>query len=537
MKKIVKVRLVCFILLSICKLAVSGEKEEHREFARIALDSVLADSKGELHPALAALFLRNDSVITNTPLWDEKSFADISVAFSENDYSPASYHKPGRSILEQLKSLASSEIEKTFSDLESATTVKSFENKDKNVVVNYLLHHLIALRLANRAGVNAANRHENLKSAFSYEAIALSYLVDAFSSAHMLIKHKFLSGLQPFNYRKAHSFFRNKGVFVINSKGEAWQTFGDGLMLWYEPTYRHVLDGATTSLREVLLVFHLAVASDTLPASLSSLKESLPPAHPVSTWLETRAGQNYYAVHKMPSLLCLPMPVSATWSKKSEVADEHRIHRRIHYPQLRESGLYDPDMDGIDPDFLLSKESVPDWLISGEFERDPNPDFAREIIKEDTNFASVRFTQPRSFPPSIYGVLLNAAGGGSFNGDLKSTIVLGAGFGLADNLLFFNNPSADLLYTRIFDNKDRHFITLTFGTGIVVEPIAFRFELGKAHEIDRRFDLFDYKIAAGIELPMLDLSFTYAGITSRIMVQRIFTGSSLHGVYFQIVLH
>ena len=533
-----------------CKLAGAAGEEEHHEFARIALDSVLTEWKAELHPSLKALFFRNDSVITSTSLWNGKSFADVSVAFSENDLSFARSHKAGRSIFEQLKSLPPSLIENTWRAVESDTIVKSLERKDKNVVVNYLLHHLVALQFANRAGEKAASRQQDLKLALRYEAIALSYLVDAFSSAHIFIHYKFLSWLQTCNYRKAHSFFQSKGAFVINSKGEVWQTFGDRLMLWYEPTYRHVLNAATTSLHEVLLVFHSAVTPDRLPVRLSSLGDSLAERYNVDTWLDMRSGgQDYYTILKMPSLLHLPMPVTATWSKK-DIVDKYGIHQRIHYPQLREKGFHDPDLEETIRERLWKREAIPNFLDSLFFQkfREEFPEkhkktpkdkdeFARTIVRDDTNFASVRFIQPREFLPSYFGLLVNAAGGGSLNGDLKSSFAVGLGFGILDNLLFLNNVSTDLVYQRILANDDRHFYMLTLGGGISLPTNfvkAFRIELGPATE---KFRDFGYKIAAGIELPMVEVPFTYAGLTSRIMVQRIFAGSSLHGVYFQIVLH
>ena len=65
----------------------------------------------------------------------------------------------------------------------------------------------------------------------------------------------------------------------------------------------------------------------------------------------------------MPSLMYLPMPVAAAWSHRTDSLDQHGIRIRHYYPQLWESGLLDPDPDGLDADFLYARSSVPAWMI------------------------------------------------------------------------------------------------------------------------------------------------------------------------------
>jgi len=543
-KKILTISLFLLISLCISQLGISGNKNEHWQFSAVALDSVLNGCDGEFHDYLKRLFTRNDSIIIHSPLWTGKSFADISVAFSGKDLSPARHHDRGRTLQQQLELLTPAMIEKSWKALESRQSVKSAEQKNQNVVVNYLLHHLIALRFANRAGGENDDGEEDLKFAFIYEAMALGYLVDIFSSAHLLVDYKMLSYFQPFNYKKAHDFFVTKGAFVINSNGDAWQTFGDGLMLWFEPTNRYTLNACLTSLRELLLVFYSAFDQNNLPQCLESFQNILANSSSVKDWLEARSGKEYYVTLKMPSLMSLPMPTTASWSKKLDSIDEHGIHRREHYPQLRDAGLHDPDEEGIDREFLYSKNSIPQWLIFDEFQNHSHPDSAKRIIKENENFASVRYVQQRYYPPSIVGFIFNAGGGASFNNNFKPIFLIGAGFGFVDKLLFLKNVSVDVVYINIFDDKNRHFITTTLGGGIHVDLPApfniiksFRFETGHAWEKDYKFTLSHNKIAAGIELPVLPLGFTYTGLTSRIMVQRIATSSAWYGLYFQIVLH
>ena len=540
----VTIGLFLFMNLVFCASGSSASKSEHRHFSRAALDSVLSECNQGLHDNIKTLFVRNDSLVIDTPLWKDKSFAKLSEAFSGKGLSPARSHKPKRTVLEQLEPLTPALIEKLWKAVTSKDSVVSVEQKNRNVVVNYVLHHLIALRFAHQAGMRTLSAQEDVRLAFIYEAMALSYVVDAFSSAQMLIDYKLFPCLQPFNYHRAHDFFSTEGAYVMNSKGDVWRAFGDSLMLWDEPTYRFTVDACVTSLRELFLVLYSTLDPNSLPPCLDSLRNSLSTPFSIEDWLEARPGGEYYAVLQMPSLLCLPMPISASWSTCSETVDEHGIHRRIHYPQLRESGYHDPDVEGVDTEFLLSKEAIPDWLLFDELKSNRHPDAAKEMIKTNPGVASVRYVQQRNYPPSYFGLTLNVAGGTRLEGDKKTYCMIGPGFGFADEVLFLNNVSVDVLYTDLFDSVDRQFITTTIGAGIhlgLPSPLhglhSFRLEWGNAFETGNRLHFFHYKGAAGIEFSMLPVGFTYVGITSRLMVQRMYTDSAFHGVYFQIVVH
>lgn len=542
--KIETIRILLVLNLVFCTVVFSAQKDEYRTFSRVALDSVLKECQGELHDDLKTMFVQNGSLVSDTPLWENKSFAGISVAFPEKNQSRAWFHKRGYTILQQLQALTPTLIEEKWKTVESKKSIISVEHKYKNVIVNYFLHHLMAMRFAHRAGKANIDSQEDLRYAFIYEAMALGYLVDAFSSTHILIDYKILPILQYFNYRKAREFYRTKGAYVINSKGDVWHTFGDKLMLWYEPTYRFTLDACITSLRELLLVFYATVDPDSLPLCMETFQNSLEETFSAADWLHARPGVEYYANLKMPSLLCLPMPISASWSKKSEDVDKHGIHRRIHYPQLREPGFHDPDLEGIDTKFLLSLNSIPAWLIFEEFRKSPHPDSTREIIKENPKFASVRFIQQRSFPPSYVGLVIHGAWGATFNGKRKSTMMIGLGAGLFDDFLFLHNVSADMHYIEICNSINCEFLTATLGTSIpfaLPQPLnvvkSIRIEAGLAWQKDEDLDIFHNQSAGGIEFATLPLGLMYVGITPRIMAYRIYTGSAYHGVYFQIAVH
>ncbi|HER19989.1 MAG TPA: hypothetical protein ENO14_02980, partial [Chromatiales bacterium] len=128
-----------------------------------------------------------------------------------------------------------------------------------NVVANYLVYHAIAIRCAEESVRGAADNMprtlpghtEWIERALVYEAVALGYLADAFSSSHLLTPvHLPMARLQDANVRAAHEFFATQGAYVSNSMGDVWRTFGDGLMTWYGPAYEYVLDACTRSAQD-----------------------------------------------------------------------------------------------------------------------------------------------------------------------------------------------------------------------------------------------------------------------------------------------
>ncbi len=529
------------IFLLLASHGFPADRVEHHDIPRAALHSVLTDCRENLPELLELLFSRNGSLDPDIPLWRHHSFADICSLYTGDDLSFARSQEYRRTILQQLQSLQPELLLSCWNQATFFTQIKSLEQKDKNAAVNYLLHHVIALRLADRASTQAEESGEELRYAFIYEAMAESYLVDMFSSAHILVEHRRYPCLQPFNYRKAHDFFRTEGAFVINSCGDVWQTFGDGLMLWYEPSYRFALDACKTSLKELLLIFYSSAGLKELPAELNAFLNSLHDPAAIYDWLKIKAGADYYQVDRMPSLLSLPVPVTASWSKESGEVDEHGIDQRIRFPQLQESGMHDPDMEGIDPIFLFSKTAVPEWLIFEEFRHSPHPDSARKLIKTNQAYASVRYTQQRYFPPSYVGLLAHFAGGISFKNPVKPAYAVGVGFGLSDDLIFLNHLSADMIVDFIEGDS---YLSTMIGVGIrsglpgILRVVnALRLETGYPFEKGRKFKTSDHKLAIGIEFPAIPLRFTYAAITPRLMFQTIHSSSIRNWLVLQFIFH
>ncbi len=562
--KIAKISLAFILFYAMNSVLVSGEKEEHREIANLALKIVLTECKDDLHDLFVEFFFRNDSLIVEKELWDGKSFGKISASFSGKDISVARLHAYRRTILQQLESLPFSLIEEVLIDHDSSSDIRSAEQSNKNVIANYLLHHLIALRYANKAGLT--NDKDTLRAALVYEAMAISYLTDAFSSGHMLLPiNKPFSSLQTVNFQEAHNFYGRNGLYVINSGGEAWQTFGDRLMQWFGPTYRHVSKAVVTSLRELLLVFYNAVNPKNLPVCLETWAHSATGdstvLQSVQASLKIHAGQEYYSILRLPSLLLLPMPISASWSVKDSVfIDSYttvkdsngiktteidtngiRIHRRLHYPQVRKPGLYDPDFEKDkykrNMELLLPESGVPKWLIPGLLAANPDTNTTKDLIKNDSTIASVRYTQETDYLPSFRGLLLHFGSGVLLENGNDRNLLLGVGYSPFGDLLIINNVSLDFLFTRFSNEPDKQMLTFNAGASIKL-PLriikAIRLEAGPAAVSYKKWG---YRIAAGLEFPIWPLRFTYAGLTSRLMFQTVDIGTTSNGLYFQVILH
>lgn len=547
--------IVCLIII-VPDTMMAWEKEEHRLVADRAFTAVLAECGVSIHDSFIFISNCDLSIQLEKVLWRGKTFGEICAWASGNDASYSRFQERGRTILHQLSPLSASIIDAVWRDHSgrgpaandtitvSLPTVYSAELSDHNVVVNYLVHHLIALRFAKFAGQKENKGKEALRRALIYEAMAQSYLTDAFSSGHLFVPlTDVFSSLHPINNKEAHDFYRNEGAYVINSRGDVWQTFGDKLLLWYDPTYRHVLGACVTSLRELFLVYYVSGCMEAIPESLKKWGQSVSVGvsieEMVKRWITLQDGKRYYSITRMPTLLLLPIPISATWSVRTEKVDDHGIHQRKHYAQMREPEFHDPDLEGIDTEFIYPRAAVPDWMIP-ELLSDKNP---RELIKYNPDFASVRYVQNRDFPPSYKGSLVHLGGGIVFkrNGSGLGSIV-GLGYGLADKLFVINKVSVDIDLMPSFDEGRRLIITPSIGFGLKLPaPFylwnAYRFEIGYAFGLRSPFEENGLKLAVGIESPTIPLGFTYAGVTVRLMYRRFYLERIVQGVFLEFVLH
>ena len=390
--------------------ALGWTTPEHRVLA----DSALSAALGDLGAPDRLLVRSAVAAVPPGPARggpEPPGFGSACAWAARDDRAQARYHLRGRTTLEELASFRA-----PGPDSPAGVTAR-------NVVAAYLGHHLRALALAHLAGAQpaAGGGQDLLVEAFSREALAQGYLADAFAAGHLMPPAQIrLAGLLPLHRRHAHDYYASQGAYVINARGDAWQTFGDRLLLWYGPTYAHVLEACVTSLREVLLTWTMARGE--VPAPLATWADSVArPRYPtrarmVAAWLARHDGPRVLEQVALPSLTLVPMPVVAAWSVRTQERDAHGLRRRRFYPQLSDAGGHDPTLDARDVAQLPSRGAVPSWMVPESlFTLDPGV-----LVREDRTFASVRYAQPRALPPRDAGPVLalgevrdEAASGGS----------------------------------------------------------------------------------------------------------------------------
>ena len=243
----------------------------------------------------------------------------------------------------------------------------------------------------------------------------------------------------------------------------------------------------------------------------------------VASWLSNHAGTEYYSEIRLPSLLCLPMPVAAAWSFRTDSLDQHGVRTRHNYPQLREVGLHDPDSDELDFDFLYRRSTVPAWMVPEPL-RDESTAAAFDLIKSDPNWASVRYTQNRTAPPSYKGFLVQMGGQVTLrNGQSRVGGSFGLGYGILDDLFLVKNVSVATTFLPSFHEVNNRLQTLTGGLDVDLPgngwPQAIRLEGGGAIGWGGNLDDFGPVFVLGLDSKVIPLGFTYAGLSCRLQYQ------------------
>jgi len=528
--------------------AAAVESDEHRLLADRVFAAVVAELELLKKDSLGLRLSPENTVRLERNIWQGKSFGELCAQFSDDDLSRSRFHWRGKTILQQLHSLNSALLEEAWRK-HGATTASAApgawpaarlaEQANQNVVASYFLHHYLALRFAKLAGEVANRRQEAWQRALIYEAMAQGYLADAFSAGHLLVPSSdALAGLNRINAKKAHDFFGSEGVFVINSRGEVWRTFGDKLLHWYAPTYRAVFEAGQSSVRELFLVYFASVSLNIISERMKSWGHG---QTSIETLLQSIAipqdGEKYYTTIKLPTLHLLPMPVAASWSVRADSVDTLGIYHRKHYPQLREAAYHDPDGDDLDKEFLYSQSSILDAMIPAVV-RGQN---AAEVIKFHPDVASVRYVQQRNFPPSYVGLLLSVAGGMKLKTSKKNLATsLSIGYGLVDDLILFKKIGVNLTFAR--HDSRRVLLAPTMAAGIkaglpggLIE--AFHFEGGYAWGLRAPNKAHGFKTAVGLESPTIPLGFTYSGVTIRLKYQTMALEKKLQSAFLEVVLH
>ena len=542
MKFNLKYKLLAVLFLLSCPAEIfSWEEYEHRILANLTLDSTLSSCGIIFSDSLIYLPGVGEDIILDKMLWHDESFGGISAIFSGDDISQSRCQRREYSSLPGIYPHGISIIDKVWARVKnSPEDIQSVEVADQNVVFNYLLYHLIALRFAELSGKENFESTEFLRNALIYEAVALSYLSDAFSAGHLLLYFpEFLTLFSSYNNQIAHDFYCTEGVYVLNAQGDCWRTFGDKLMQWYSPSFNRVLEACVKSLREVFLVYFVSNNIE-IPQELSkwakSLDSELSPAELAELWINPHSGDNFYSEIKMPALQCIPLPVAATWSVRTEQVDSYGIHIRKHYSQLSEEKFHDPDLNGIDTEFLYSKSSIPDWMIP-EFL--PN-DTLQNLIRYHPDISSVRYIQDRHIPPSYQGFLLSA-GTAVVLSDASNNfgISFGTGYGFADEFIFFIvKPSLNISVTNLFGDINKWILMADIGYGINVDIFGHLyplFDFGYARGFQSPYNGGAGKLSLGLESETLPLGFTYAGVTFRLKYQSIFFDETIHSIVLEII--
>ena len=530
------------VIISFSLNIFSWEKYEHEILANLALDSTLSFCGISYNDSLI-FFPGEGSVIIDKMLWNGESFGELSSIFSGDDISESRCQSRGRTINQQLSTLSQEIIEDVWEKIKnSPDDIKSIVVTNQNVVFNYMLYHIMALRFVELSSKSINKNEEYIRYSLIYESVAQSYLSDAFSSGHLLLHNSdFFAMLNNINIQIAHDFYCSEGVFVLNANGDCWRTFGDRLLQWYEPSFSHIFQACTESIKELFLVYFVCNNVE-IPLQLQKWVKSISGTQNaeelVKLWLNTLDGEKYYSEIKMPALLCIPIPIAASWSIRTEQIDSYGIHRRKHYPQLNEETFHDPDFNWIDKEFLYSRNSVPFWMIPEFF---PN-DTVQNLIRYHPDIASVRYMQNRSLLPSYEGLLLSVGGATLFNNDRnKFGAALGIGWGATDEFLFIITKPSLMLSGMYLSNYNPEWLLMAdlgFGINTVVFSSFYpRIDFGYSWGYQEPNKDSAGKIALGLDSETLPLGFTYSGITFRLKYSFIFFKKTLSYPVLEMILH
>jgi len=533
-----KIRISATILVALLMMqnAFAWDQEEHRVLADSVYATVMEQCTSEADDTAYYLGSHTNSVRTRKTILGEPWFGNLVAHQAADDFAPYRFHERGETILEQLKRFSAIGYNRS-------TSVDTVVAPDQNVVTAYLQRHLRALHYARIVADSRNGPSGWLESVLRIEAQAQGFLADAFAAGHILSYNDgFLAPLQKRNRIEAHNYHRDRGVYVINGRGDVWQTFGDGLLHWYAPTYRTVFEACATSLKEVLVVSYVS-AGIRLPRELSTWLHTVAPGKThgevVASWLANHTGQEHYEEVRLPSLMLLPMPVTASWSHRTSEVDGHGIRQRHHYPQLREIGFHDPDLSGIDLEFLYSKSSVPDWMVPAPL-RSASSASAHELIRSNPDWASVRWIQQRFAPPSYKGLLVQLGSQLTIGSDdTRSGGTVALGYGLWDDLLLVKNVSVSVTFMPSFHEPNHRLLVISGGGGIDLPGEGLlkvlRFDGGPAIGLGEDFNDFGTRLVLGFDTRVFPIKFTNAGITFRVMYQWFNLDQSLSGPALELI--
>jgi len=332
----------------------------------------------------------------------------------------------------------------------------------------------------------------------------------------------------------------------------------------------------TSSLQELFLVYYVYVDSTAIPDRLRSIidtnqKGMTIPAI-VRGWTETYDLKDYYELLHMPTLLRLPVPISATWSISAQTPNGES--QRFHYPQVRDSdqdsGFRDPDKENIDEEFLYPSNALPPWLLPERWipadslhgyrlrdvSKGRRDTLAANLIRHDKTIASVRFEQERYIPPSYWGLILTCGGGYlSYKGSTSGVAQVGAAYSPAIAILadvpLLDRLSAGVTYSSFLDNGSlRDLLSVSEGLSFSTtlkpyrlgtrKPFRYieyvRVECGYVWGLRDALTSHGGLISVSLESGTIPLWFTYSGITIRPKFSWMFLEETMRGASVEIVI-
>jgi len=540
--------------------AVAHEEEEHYQTAARTLQSVF-EEVGQIGPSSLILELPGPQVLEiPIPLWEGHSFAWLVRDYAKDDKDPARYHRYLESVQDQLTRVGVGVLQAAeascFNPLignDSPGTwpdVQSFEKNSLGVVGNYLLHHWLALRYAQLAANRPPVRTALMVRALVYEARAQGYLLDAFSASHMLLPNwNLLSWLHPVNLRVLHDSYRMSGVFVINSRYQVWQTFGDGVLKWYPYSFGQVSEACKASLLEVIASLYVAIGSGA-PSELDTWVLGEYPGGDgwvkAQSWLEVREGSEYYGELRMPSLLRIPMPITAAWSVRSgedfsPPGADPEVKERTYFPQLAEAAYHDPTLEPYLTGALYSLDAVGSWLVLPQLATQT----PEAIVKNDPDVASVRYVQQFSKTPSYKGILVIGGAGYMFHGPgIGGFVSLGAGWGFVDEVVrmrwlpSLRRGSFEVRYLGGFQPSDGDILGGAVTIQLELPTFAdLHAEAGYAWGIQAPMARHGPTLGIGVVSNSLRIPGTYLGALARLKYEALFLEEISGGVFLEVVVH
>lgn len=545
-------RTVILLLAAGTQRVLATESDERWRVPDSALTVVVREVGSTGAVAEASLWFLRSAGFVDMPALER--FGEIAAFSAPAHLTPFRFHEMGKSVLEQLGSLGAEDVRGAIAAAQAASggspqNLPSLAVREKNVVANYLLHHLAALHLADMAAGSVDRRAALLESALAYEAKAQGFLVDAFSTGHMRVPMTgILRWVHVANTEAAHSFYSHDGLFVVNSRGELWQAFGDGVTQWYTPSWEHVFQACCVSLRELFFVNFYRTDSLRVPKTLAHALGN--PGAAVENWLAIEPGEFYYLRAMLPSLMLVPFPVSATWSVRTAEADSHGLRVRRQYPQIKdgvkEAGFHDTTLTGPSTQLLYSWDALPPWMLPDAWlprqyvgERSIRDLSNREkwaldsfLIKSDTIVTSVPYYQELDYPPSYAGIITGWGGGsvrvsGSPAGMVTASVGYSPHWGFLPEQLGKFHVSGALEIQGSVNESDRLLLSGKVGFTLPLslfnlgpESIArtihgVRLEAGHTEGFKALAHYRGPVLSVGLETATIPLGFTYAGILLR----------------------